>query len=223
MSVQLKHFLEAILPLPSRETRRRSWLSSKHYDLANDADYLCDFLWRKGALLGLLLLAGMVLDVTTGTNLLISHDRLATNKLLLPLAFTHLARWIAVGASLLVYIRIRLTHDLRTTVIPGIRHDESLLVRTQAQWISSSLLLLAAGLICIFGSHYIVIMLTLHFHRENDVPFIFALMLLQAIGLVGCSFVIPIGLWLLEKAIRFFPELQHDLRRPAALPPATSH
>lgn len=215
----MKEIIEKFWKLPP-STQRRCWsilFMPKQFKVRlrpeRDGDYLC---CQAGAIvqaIGFCFLAVLLIDVVGQFEWFIDQELFADRKVLFIITWMKLMSIVAPFLTILFYLRLRLTMDLKNEQIPFLAAKDFMRRLKRREWIQSAALFL---IVIFFGmtmpetySQGFIEM----YHLENSVV---AAVIHQA----TFAFVIPFFVsflisqaLVLEKSIRFFPRAQEDLER----------
>lgn len=211
----MKKFLVRFWPLPPVE-RRKAYPFFIRFDktirLNRDGDYLC---YQAGALvyyLGITVLFLMLLDIFFGWNWLVDQTLLSQKKIYFVSVWLDVVQDVAALILLLFYLRVRLVMDIKNDPVPVFFKKSAVLGKERRELIFLSIFAVAVSLVpFVFsytGEEGVV-------RRLGASDNLFATIIWQGGFIFGLSF---FSCWamssflLLEKAIRFFPELHEDLK-----------
>lgn len=213
----MKEIIERYWPLPAPQLRKATLVPvdfiNRGFRLERDGDYLCYIGFKTALFMNLAIYIAMLLDVKFRTGLIVDPAAYDANKLVLSRILEHLLAVPTIVITIAVYLRIRIPMDIKRDLIPIIIMPSVITDRPRGSWIRYSSIATLFPLLVIFLSHIVIERFTRHFHGEND-EFTIGIMQVsfQVYVYAGLPAVFSASALTLEKAIRFFPEAQDDLK-----------
>lgn len=217
---RLSRKLLKVWPLPPPELRLDPvvpiWVVHKEFRLTRDGDYLVYRAFCVSLAINAILFALLYADAFLKTGILIDPALVAIRPISLVVALQNFLLAPTFLVMFAFYLRLRLPMNLKTDMIPMLMLRATIEHSPRRSWIKWGVIGSCFCLLIPVVSHIPVERFIAHYHGEHSLPIIILMQLPFQVGcnaIAACAF--STGLLLLEKSIRFFPQVQDDLRNRA--------
>ena len=212
--MSIKVVMQKLWPIPPLAMRKDGLISRKlsiPCNLNNDGEYLFHQSISQTFFVGMAIFIILCADVFLKTGFLLNATDFYSSPLVLSEKFSNIFSIPCLFFTLLLYLRVRIFLNLKEDQTPFFARLELFETLSKNKFVAYSVLMFFLFTLVMFFSHIIVMRLVVHFDKQGSVFFVLFVQFLAIFAIAIVPAVIASWAIILEKTLRFFPELRRDI------------